>query len=112
MTVSNIRVIGKTVSINNAPYLILCIYWPCNGNTETFLHDVTANLSHLSIQYCNVSPLDNWGVILTLTYLQNLVMLTHSLTFVCVITCFLQFSSQLTRHQVHSLIMCLFLGLV
>ena len=43
--------IGKIVSKNNVSYLILCINRPPNSNTETFLHDVEANLSQLSIQY-------------------------------------------------------------
>ena len=41
--------------INTAPYLILCIYRPPNSNTETFLYDIKAYLSQLSIQYYNVS---------------------------------------------------------
>ena len=47
--------IDKIVSINNVPYLILCIYRPPSSNTETFLHDVEAHLSQLSIQNYNVS---------------------------------------------------------
>ena len=47
--------IGKIVSLNNVPYLILCIYQPPNSNIETFLHDVEAYLSQLSIQYFIVS---------------------------------------------------------
>ena len=34
--------IGKIVSINNVPYLILCINRPPNSNTKTFLPDVEA----------------------------------------------------------------------
>ena len=60
--------IGKIVSINNVPYSILCIYWPPNSNTETFLHDVEDYLSQLSIQYYNVSHLIIGGD-LTLNYL-------------------------------------------
>ena len=47
--------IGIIVSINNVPYLILSVYRPPNNNTETFLHDVEAYLSQLSIQYYSVS---------------------------------------------------------
>ena len=43
--------IGKIVSINNVPYLILYLSRLFNSNTETFLHDVEDYLSQLSIQY-------------------------------------------------------------
>ena len=39
------ELIGEILSINNVPYLILCIYRLPNSNTEIFLHDVEAYLS-------------------------------------------------------------------
>ena len=47
--------IGKIVSMNNVPYLILCIYRPPNSNTNTFLRNVEAYVSQLPIQHYNVS---------------------------------------------------------
>ena len=55
--------IGKIVSINNVPYLILCIYWPPNSNTKTFLHDDEAYLLPFTIvnSILKYFSLDNWG---------------------------------------------------
>ena len=100
--------IGKIVSINNISYSILCIYRPPNSNTETFLRDVEAYLSQLSILYYNFSywiiggdfNIDLFAKFYYADSFINILM--------CYITCFILFFKQLIHHQVHSLIMCLY----